>query len=58
MKIYDLYGNEGLAGRIYRLEFIGAVRREAVYILKFAAFGLTHVVQRRKFYRGSAVVVQ
>ncbi len=23
MKIYDLYGNEGLAGGIYRLEFIG-----------------------------------
>lgn len=28
MEIYDLYGNEGLAGGIYRLELIGAARRE------------------------------
>ena len=30
MEIYDLCGNDGLASRIYRLEFIGAARREAV----------------------------
>ena len=58
MEIYDLCGNDGLAGGIYRLEFIGAARREAVKILKFAAFGLTHVARLRKFYRGSVVVAQ
>ena len=51
MKIYDLYVNEGLAGGIYRLEFIGwslsvGVYRcraaRAVKILKFAAFALIH----------------
>lgn len=30
MEIYDLCGNDGLASGIYRLEFIGAARREAV----------------------------
>ena len=35
MKIYVLYGNDGLVGwnlsvGIYRLEFIGAARREVV----------------------------
>lgn len=40
MEIYDLCGNDGLASGIYRLEFIGAARREAVKILKFAAFAL------------------
>ncbi len=30
MEIYDLCGNDGLAGGVYRLEFIGAARREAV----------------------------
>lgn len=38
MEIYDLCGNDGLASRIYRLEFIGAARREAVQILKFTIF--------------------
>lgn len=28
MEIYDLCGNDGLASGIYRLEFIGAARRE------------------------------
>nr|WP_315112902.1 hypothetical protein [uncultured Campylobacter sp.] len=42
MEIYDLCENDGLASGVYRLEFIGAARREAVKILKFAAFGLTH----------------
>ena len=30
MKIYDLCENDGLASGVYRLEFIGAARREAV----------------------------
>lgn len=30
MEIYDLCGKERLASGIYRLEFIGAARREAV----------------------------
>ncbi len=51
MKIYDLCGNDGLAGGICRLGFIGwnlsvGIYRcraaRAVKILKFAAFGLTH----------------
>ena len=51
MKIYNLCGNDGLAGGIYRLEFIGWSLSVGVYrcraarggkILKFAAFGLTH----------------
>ncbi len=58
MEIYDLCGNERLASGVYQLEFIGAAGREAVKILKFAAFGLTHVARRRKFYRGSVVVAQ
>ncbi len=28
MKIYDLYGDDGLTSGVYRLEFICAVRRE------------------------------
>ena len=30
MEIYDLCENDGIASEIYRLEFIGAARREAV----------------------------
>ncbi len=30
MEIYDLCGNDGLASEIYRLEFMGTARREAV----------------------------
>lgn len=30
MEIYDLCENDGLASEIYRLEFIGAARQEAV----------------------------
>jgi len=35
MKIYNLCGNDGLAGGIYRLEFIGWSLSVGVYRLEF-----------------------
>ena len=35
MKIYDLCGNDGLAGGIYRLEFIGWNLSVGIYRLEF-----------------------